>query len=46
VVSTFTFFILGLLILVVRAWCGRMLSRPEGTVLLLGYFSYMAWIWP
>lgn len=33
-------------ILLPMAWSGRMLSRPEGTVLLLGYFSYMAWIWP
>jgi len=33
-------------ILLPMAWSGRMLSRPEGAVLLLGYFSYMAWIWP
>jgi hypothetical protein len=32
--------------LALKAWSGRMLSRPEGAVLLLGYFSYMAWIWP
>jgi cation:H+ antiporter len=33
-------------ILLPMAWSGRTLSRPEGTVLLLGYFGYMAWIWP
>jgi hypothetical protein len=32
--------------LALKAWCGRMLSRPEGAVLLFGYLSYMAWIWP
>lgn len=33
-------------ILLPMAWSGRTLSRPEGTVLLLGYLSYMAYIWP
>ena len=33
-------------ILLPMAWSGRTLSRPEGTILLLGYFGYMAWIWP
>jgi len=33
-------------ILLPMAWSGRTLSRPEGFVLLLGYFGYMAWIWP
>jgi len=33
-------------ILLPMAWSGRTLSRPEGTVLLLGYIGYMAWIWP
>ncbi len=33
-------------ILLPMAWSGRILSRPEGTVLLLGYLSYMAYIWP
>lgn len=33
-------------ILLPMAWSGRTLSRPEGTVLLLGYFGYMAWVWP
>jgi hypothetical protein len=28
------------------AWSGRTLSRPEGSILLLGYVGYMAWIWP
>lgn len=34
------------IILLPMAWSGRTLSRPEGTVLLLGYLSYMAYIWP
>lgn len=34
------------IILLPMAWSGRILSRPEGTVLLLGYLSYMAYIWP
>lgn len=34
------------IILLPMAWSGRTLSRPEGTILLLGYFGYMAWIWP
>lgn len=33
-------------ILLPMAWSGRTLSRPEGTVLLLGYFAYLGWIWP
>ncbi|MCB1665621.1 MAG: calcium/sodium antiporter [Pseudomonadales bacterium] len=33
-------------ILLPMAWSGRTLSRPEGTVLLLGYLAYMAYIWP
>ena len=33
-------------ILLPMAWSGRTLSRPEGTVLLLGYLGYMAYIWP
>lgn len=33
-------------ILLPMAWSGKTLSRPEGTVLLLGYLSYMAYIWP
>ncbi len=33
-------------ILLPMAWSGRTLSRPEGTVLLLGYLSYMAYLWP
>jgi cation:H+ antiporter len=33
-------------ILLPMAWSGRTLSRPEGSVLLLGYLGYMAWIWP
>jgi cation:H+ antiporter len=33
-------------ILLPMAWSGRTLSRPEGSVLLLGYVAYMAWIWP
>lgn len=33
-------------ILLPMAWSGRTLSRPEGTVLLLGYLCYMAYIWP
>lgn len=34
------------IILLPMAWSGKTLSRPEGTVLLLGYLSYMAYIWP
>jgi cation:H+ antiporter len=34
------------IILLPMAWSGRTLSRPEGTFLLLGYLSYMAYIWP
>ncbi len=33
-------------ILLPMAWSGRTLSRPEGSILLLGYVGYMAWIWP
>lgn len=33
-------------ILLPMAWSGKTLSRPEGTVLLLGYLSYMAYVWP
>lgn len=33
-------------ILLPMAWSGKTLSRPEGTVLLLGYLSYMAYLWP
>jgi cation:H+ antiporter len=28
------------------AWTGRRISRGEGTVLLLGYIGYLAWLWP
>ncbi len=34
------------IILLPMAWSGKTLSRPEGTVLLLGYLSYMAYVWP
>ena len=33
-------------ILLPMAWSGKTLSRPEGAVLLLGYISYMAYVWP
>ena len=33
-------------ILLPMAWSGRTLSRPEGSILLLGYAGYMAYIWP
>jgi cation:H+ antiporter len=32
--------------LLLMAWSGRQLSRPEGAVLLLGYVGYMTYLWP